>query len=118
MEPYLISAIIALGGAVSILWRRSDSSLKWLRESYDDIVKRVRKLEDDRIISEKAHGHEIKVLAMEMLEARKHDRAITKELIQSIRNMPCKSELVPDRIDPPTEPIIRNKTKDDKCACS
>lgn len=111
MEPYLISAIVALAGAVAVLWKRSDASLSWLRKSYDDIVSRVRKLEDDRINAEKLHGHEIKTLALEMVESRKADRAITRELIDSIRRMPCKVDLIPDSIQPPTEPIARkNKT--------
>lgn len=109
MEAYLISAITVLAGAVAVLWKRSDASLSWLRKAYDDIVSRVRKLEDERVLSEQTHGHEIKSLALEMLESRKQDRAVTKELIRSIHCMPCKSELMPDKIDPPTEPIIKKK---------
>jgi hypothetical protein len=113
MEPYLISAVIALAGAVAVLWKRSDASLTWLRKAYDDIVTRVRKLEDDRINAEKLHGHEIKTLALEMVEARKADRAITRELIDSIRSMPCKLDLAPDSIQPPTEPISRKNQHHD-----
>ena len=107
MEPYLISAVVALAGAVAVLWRRSDVSLSWLRKAYDDIVCRVRKLEDDRITSEKLHGHEIKTLALEMVESRKQDRSVTRELISEIRRRPCSMDLVPDRIDPPTQPITK-----------
>lgn len=109
MEPYLISAVVALAAAVAVLWKRSDSSLTWLRKAYDDIVVRVRKLEDERVNSERQHGHEIKSLALEMIEARKHDRAVTRELVDAIKRMPCKMDLMPDRIDPPTEPITRKQ---------
>lgn len=112
MEPYLTSAIVALAGAVVILWKRSDSSLSWLRKAYDDIVSRVRKLEDDRVNSEKLHGHEIKALAMDMLECRKADRAVQKELIDNIRKMPCKMDLMPTSVvGKNTAPIVKNKTR-------
>lgn len=115
MDGYLITAITALCTAVAILWKRSDSSLTWLRKGHDDLVLRVRKLEDDRVISEQRHGADIKSLAKDMLESRSKDREITRHLIDSIKKMPCKVDLSPDRFDiRPTEPIVRKTIKKPK----
>lgn len=111
MEPYLISAVVALAGAVGILWKRSDSSLSWLRKAYDDIVTRVRKLEDERIVSERSHGHEIKALASDMIASRKEDRRVTNELIETIRRMPCKMEAMQDQANVETATLSKKVNK-------
>lgn len=115
MDGYLITAIAGLAGAVAILWKRSDSSLTWLRKGYDDIVSRVRKLEDDRVTAEQRHSNEIKSLAREMIASRSKDREATRQLIDSIKKMPCKVDLSPDRFDlRPTEPIVKKTIKKPK----
>lgn len=115
MDGYLITAIAGLAGAVAILWKRSDSSLTWLRKGYDDIVSRVRKLEDDRVTAEQRHGNEIKALASDMIASRNKDREVTRQLIDSINKMSHKNELSPDRFDVrPTEPIVKKTIKKPK----
>jgi len=115
MEPYLLAAITVLAGAVAILWKRSDVSLSWLRKAYDDIVSRVRKLEDERVVIERNHGHEFKAMAARMADCRAEDRRVTRELIASLRRMPCKLDLAHDQLETATIALTKKPRKGKKC---
>lgn len=96
--------------------RLAKADSKW-----DDAVKRIRALEDARVNDERAHGHELKGMANELLkdaaanrEANRQiaedNRRILRELIDSINRWRETGDL-PSPHDLPrvsTETIIRN----------
>lgn len=112
----LVSAIAALAGAIAIMWRRdvktqADMKSELLKEIkkrddvIDDLSKRIRKLEDDRLRQTSEHAQELKTLALQLAHVLGENRIALVQVAKALHDI---GSMMPHAVPEPT--IDRPKT--------
>ncbi len=105
-------AILGLCTAIGVMWKAQQKQMGRVEKAAEDLVRRIRQLEDDRLSDARTHARDYHTLAMRVADALAANTNVLRDLVAVLRLRPCLADAEPRPQNLPsvhTESLERTK---------